>query len=123
MKIDIKAYGFDLDGELKHFAMCCAGFELGPQRNRIESVQIHLTRANGSRNQNKQYCLVEIELFDRHRILARDVDLDLHVAIFRALERAGWMSARRQSNRDFHAGVPRIPYQEVPDTGEPDRAA
>ena len=123
MKIDIKARGFDLEAGLRHFAMCCAAFELGAQRNRIESVQLHLTQAQEPRGSKDQFCLVEVNLSDGNRILTRDEDLDLHVAIYRALERAGLMCALRRSREDADAANLPVARQRVLEPGEPNRAA
>ena len=123
MKIDIETYGIEPDSEVNHFAMCCAAFELGPHRVQIESVQLHLARAPESRDHKDRHCLVEIELSGGHTVVTQDSDLDMHIAIFRALERAGWMCAR-QLSREFidEARLP-VPVQQVPKTVEPNRAA
>ena len=123
MKIDIKAYGFDPDNSLNHFTNCCVGFELGAQRRQIESVLIHVAHAPEPQDENNRHCLVEVDLYDGQRIITRDANSDLHVAIYRALERAGQMSARRQLPENREAdGLP-IPLPYAPNTGEPNRAA
>ncbi len=123
MEINVKTYGFDLDSEINHFALCCAAFELGPQRGRIESVLIHLTHAQEPPHSKDRHCLVEIVLSDDQRIFARDRDLDLHVAVYRALEHAGSMCTQRYSHEDLHAGQPPVSQPLAPETGEANRAA
>ncbi len=123
MKIDIKTDGFELESELNHFTMCCAAFELGTLRGRIESVQIHLTHAHEARDSRDRHCQVEVNLSDGHTIVSRDVDMDLHVAIFRAMERAGWMSTRQLSDKNLPAGSLPVPPQPAVNAGEPFQAA
>lgn len=94
MILDIKARGFELDSELHHFASCCAAFEMGPQRSRIDSVRIRLTWMQESPDPRNRYCMVEVDLCDGHTLRVEDTDMDLHVAIYRALEHAGWSCAQ-----------------------------
>ena len=123
MKIDIKTCGFELDRELNHFAMCCAAFELGIHKGRIDSVQIHLARAPESRDSKDRHCLVDIDLSDGDRISARVTDIDLHMAIYRALERAGSISTQRLSSEHLDAGTLPVPQQQPTKPGKPNWAA
>lgn len=121
MKIDIKARGFTPDKDLNHFAICCAGFELGALRSRIDSVLIRAVHEQPERK--IRYCVVEVDLIDGHRIVTRDADADIHVAVYRALERAGWMIARRQLRDERDADRLPIPRQQASNSVEPNRAA
>lgn len=112
MKIEVQANGFDPDNKLSHFAMCCAGFELGAQRDQIVSLRVQLAGASELRDGNDQFCFVEIELSDGHKILTKAMDADFHIAIYQALERAGGMVAQRQQREYRHAG--RAPNPRVP---------
>ena len=95
MKIVIDASGFDAGHDLDHFTRCCAGFELGTFRNRIDSVTIRLYSLEGALDGRNKTCLVEVALPGVDRIKAQAADADLYVAIFWALERAGWTVADR----------------------------
>ena len=121
MKIEIQADGFDSDNKLSHFAICCAGFELGAQKDQIVSLRVHLADASELRDGKDQCCFVEIELSDGHKILTKAMDLDFHIAIYQALERAGGMVAQRQQRGYRHAG--RAPTPEIPGLREPNWAA
>ena len=123
MKIDIKIRGFDAEPELKHFVMCCAGFELGPHRGRIDSVQIHLIHAPEARARRDKHCLVEIGFANGASVSSRDMDMDMHVAIYRALEQAGWMSTQRLSREDLDVDSLPTPPPPPPASGEPNLAA
>lgn len=123
MRIEIKADRLDTVTELNHFAIYCAGFELGPQRDKVVSVQIHLAQASELRAGKDQLCFVQIELFDNHKIITKAMDLDWHVAIYRALERAGWMVAHRQQRKDRLAASVPLTQRQVDSTGAPNWAA
>ena len=123
MKIDITTDGSDLEHELSYFASCCAAFELGTQRSRIHSVHLHLPSAHDADNGRNRHCTVDIETIDGRRIVARDTDLDLHVAIFRALESAAAECARPSAHLEFGAdSLPHVPPAAAA-SSEPGRAA
>lgn len=123
MKIDINTSGFEHDNELSHFTNCCAAFELGPQREYIAAVRIQLAQLQLSPDPKNRHCVVEVDMSDGNTVVSRDADLDLHIAIYRALEQAGWMCARRLSKEDIDAGI--LPFHLPPAThpGESNRAA
>ena len=123
MNIDIETHGIDLDRDLNHFTMCCAAFELGPQRSRVESVQIQLSHVAEPRHRYDRYCLVKVNLSDGSSVHTRDADSDLHVAIYRALERAGRKSAQSGLRGHPRPGTAPVPRPLAPDHGEPNWAA
>ena len=123
MKIDVKTNGYESAEALDNFAKCCAGFELGAQRSRIESVLICLDEACASRGGKDRNCIVEVNLRDGHQIITREVSSDVHVAIFRALERAGWINARRQPREADAAVALQSSRPAFANQGEPDWAA
>ncbi len=123
MKIDIVGSGPEIDKQLNHFASCCAAFELGPQKENIESLRISLTGADEFSANRKQTCLVEVGLSGGHSFMTRDEDLDMHIAIYRALEHAGWMTARWLSEEDIGTDKISIPLSRAGDTGQPNWAA
>lgn len=123
MKIEINADGFTPDAGLGHYARCCAGFELGAQRNRIESVQIRLSRVTDARDGKDKSCQVQVELREREKVVVQALDSDLHVAIFLALERASWTVARGVQAAAGNVASLRIVEQHLGAGCEPDRAA
>lgn len=123
MKIEITADGFDAGTELLQFSRCCAGFELGTQRNQIASVDIHLSHANEQQQSKNKRCLVQVHLHARSKVIAEVMDSDLNVAIFRALERAGWTLTRRLQRKQHENGNMPIIEHHVASHYEPDRAA
>ncbi len=123
MNIEIKSDRFELNDRLKHFATCCAGFELGTHKSNIRSLRMRLSDAGMPGMSKKQCCRVEVEMNDGHRILTRARDLDLHFTIFRVLERAGRLVARRQRRLQLAAGNTRLPVLRSPGRAEPELAA
>jgi len=123
MKIEIKADGRTPGKEIIHFASCCVGFELGAQKNSVDSVLIQLIDADGTRGGKEQSCLVQVDLAGRHEVITKVSDPDLHIAIHRALERASWMVAHRLQ-REQEKGSDILLVDQAP-AGQPetDRAA
>ena len=123
MKIEINSERIEHGKNLDHFAMCCAGFELGAQKGQIDAVQIRVDRAHEPQEGKHHRCLVQVELANGHKIFTKATDADLHFTIFRALERAGWMVARReQREADYVAHMP-TPDRHGPRLSGPDLAA
>jgi hypothetical protein len=125
MKIEMTAEGFDPGTELLHFARCCAGFELGTQKNQIAAVEIRLSVPYQPRNTKARRCVVQVHLHAGDRIVAEVMDTDLQVAIHQALERAGWSVTRRLRPERQETGSIRVieHHHQVASHYEPDRAA
>ena len=123
MKIAIEAAGFDAGQDLRHFIRCCAGFELGTFRDRIESVTVRLGSLKEALDGRNKTCLVEVDLPGPDRVSSRAADADMYVAIYWALERAGWTVAQQLERERLHGdGLP----SETPraqGSGETNRAA
>ena len=123
MKIDIFTEGVELDEALRHYTLCCAGFELGNFSQRIASVHIRLASLAESTSIRDRFCRVRVVFHGRDDVVVEALDSDLHIAIHWALERAGWNVAtrlqleRRQLERDLVAA------QSLTAGGEPDQAA
>ena len=123
MKIVIEAAGFDAGHDLHHFTRCCAGFELGTFKNRIDSVTIRLGSLEAALDGRNKTCQVDVALSGYERISAQAADADLYVAIFWALERAGWTVAGRLEQEHVESGS--LPTEEPRTSGhsESNRAA
>lgn len=123
MKIEIQADGIELNEKLRDFTLCCAGFELGNFRQRIDSVRVRLANLVNSHQGRDQFCQVRVIFAERQDVVVEAIDIDLHVAIHWALERAGWNVASRVQleQRRLERGL--IAAQTLGSEGEPDRAA
>ena len=123
MKIDIQTSGVELDENLHHFTLCCAGFELGNFSHRIESVQVRLANLAESKSIRDRFCQVRVVFHGHQDVVVEALDADLHIAIHWALERAGWNVASRMQleQRRLERGV--VAAQALSAGGEPDQAA
>ena len=123
MKIDIHSDGVELDEKLRHFTLCCAGFELGNFSHRIASVQIRLASLEESTSIRDRFCQVRVVFFSRQDVVVEAIDTDLYIAIHWALERAGWNVASRMQIERRRLERELIAAQALSAEGEPDQAA
>ena len=86
-------------------------------------MQINLAYLAESGRGRDRFCQVRVKFLERHDVVVEAVDLDLHVAIHWALERAGWNVASRMQleQRRLERGL--IAARALGSDGEPDRAA
>jgi len=107
MKIEIQFDGMSASKGLQEYIERRIAFVLGMHRDRIKALRVHLTRVNQSRDGKDKSCQVQALLASEQKVLVEIMDSDLHVAIHRAVDRAGWTVARRlqrerlQANRKF----------------------
>ncbi len=123
MKIEIQDAGIEGGTELHHFTRCCAGFELGTFRNCIESVSIFYDSLEAAIDGKTKSCRVEVRLHERERVRTRAADTDLSIAIFWALERAGWAVADRLENEPAVIAIQPAGQRQAPFSGESNQAA
>ena len=123
MKIVIETAGFDAGQNVHQFAQCCAGFELGTFKNRVDSVTISIRSLEDALDGKNKTCQVEVILPGQYPVSAQAANADLYVATYWALERAGWAVADRleQEPADSGAGLPERPR--AAEHAEPNRAA
>ena len=105
MRVEIRIDGFEGGRELQHLARCCAGYELGPFRQRIERVRVRLSEAPARTHRREIGCAVEVEFYDRDSVAVTAADSNPYVAIHWALERAGGAISRQleAARRGEHA--------------------
>ena len=123
MKIDLHTDAADTVAELHHFAGCCASFELGTFRNRIDLVQIRLSSVKAAHSGQSKNCVIQVELGDGERVVAEADDSNPYVAIHWALERAGWAISSSQQNEPGRVSQEQVADRQPVFEGEPGRAA
>jgi ribosome-associated translation inhibitor RaiA len=107
MKIEIQFDGMTTSEDLQERIERRIAFVLGIHSDRINALRVHLTRVNEPRDGIDKSCQVQALLAGGQKVLVEIMDSDLHVAIHRAVDRAGGMVARRlqrerlQANRKF----------------------
>jgi ribosome-associated translation inhibitor RaiA len=107
MKTEIQFDDMTADKDLQERIERRIAFVLGLHRDRIKAVLVHLTSVNEPRDGKDNSCEVKAFLSGGQKVLVKIMDSDLHIAIHRAVDRAGWTIARRlqrerlQANRKF----------------------
>lgn len=109
MKIEIQCEGMTASKDLQERIERRISFVLGIHRDGIKAVRVQLTRVNEPRDGKDKSCQVQAILACGKKVLVEIMDSDLHDAIHRAVDRAGWTVARRlqrdqrQANHKFVA--------------------
>lgn len=97
MNIEIHANGIPSGSNLQHFVRYRAGLALWALRDQTGAVSLHVDHAgDGTR------CRVIVRSSTLPDIVVEHTDANLYVAVHKALDEAGWKSARvlvRQQSR------------------------
>lgn len=94
MKVDIRARNLNLDDTVRAYAVRRLAFAMGRFGDRIRKVTVRFEDTNGARGGADKLCRIDIGLRPSGRLLVKDVDAELRVAIDRAADRAGRSVAR-----------------------------
>lgn len=94
MDIQIQGSGLVLEELLQQGVQQRIAAALGQHEASIVSVQIALTDCGTSDRVGDKRCQVKVELHEIDDVLVESVDANLHIAIHRAVDRAGWTVAR-----------------------------
>ena len=94
MRIEIQGSGSEIDGKVRHFTSHRVDFALGARAEHIENVLVHLSDTDVSGDSGDKHCLVQVRLHGMSHVLAENRDPNLYIAIHRAVDRAGWITAR-----------------------------
>ena len=108
MKIDIQAGRYRLTGWLlEHVVQRVRDF-LAHGRDRIRNVTVRLIDLNGRNGGQDQRCVVQVKLDRLPKVVTEETQVDLRVAVDRALSRAGRAVTRRleRAREDSHAASP-----------------
>jgi len=107
MKIEIQAEGMVPDKALMNFVKRRVAFALASFGDVIDSVQVRLVDANEMLMGKDRSCRVQVDFGGRFKALVEALDMDLHVAIHRAVDRAGWTVSRKMQRVRREAAVMR----------------
>lgn len=94
MKIQTRARGVELDGELKSRVERRVEYAFGNLADAVRRVEVLLADDNGPRGGNDQRCQVRVTLDGLPAVQVTEVQSDMAVAIDRATGRAGRTLAR-----------------------------
>lgn len=89
MQVDIRTQGIHLTEDLREHAMRRLAFSLHWARFDASKVSMRLSDINGPRGGNDKRCQVRISLPRVKTVVIEDIDADIHIAIDRAIDRAG----------------------------------
>ena len=99
MNIDIQARDFELTEALASHIKRRLDFALSPRYEQIQQIQVRLSDVNGPRGGEDKCCRLHVVLPRMQDVVVEDTELDMYVAINRAIDRAGRSVTRRLSRR------------------------
>jgi len=95
MHIDIQSRPFSLTDSLRHYSDRRIRSALTRFEGHIQRVSMWLSDINGPKGGRDKHCRLQIVLAGNTDVVIEDTQTDLHVAISRAVERAGRSMARK----------------------------
>jgi len=102
MQIDIQTKGFELTEALRRHIIRRLGFRLSISDQPVQRVNLHLMDENGPRGGKDKRCRIRIILARVADVVVEDTQVDLYLAIDRAIDRAGRSLNRRlERQRDW----------------------
>lgn len=104
MQIEIHAHDFPLTEDLRAHVERRFQFAVGRFQDQLLSVIVRLSDINGPRGGVDKHCQVQIRLRGLPKIVIKDTEADLYVAVDRAADRSGRTLARnlqRAQRMDF----------------------
>jgi ribosomal subunit interface protein len=115
MHIEIQARDFQLTDALESYIRRRLDFALSPRYEQIQQIQVRLSDVNGPRGGADKCCHLHIVLPRVQDVVVDDTELDMYIAINRAIDRAGRSVTRRLSRqRVRHQRPARSLRREVP---------
>jgi len=98
MKVSIQAKDFTLTDSIMAYVKDRINFLFRSRFNQIQKITVRLSDVNGPRGGVDKRCKVTIVLPRLNQVVIEDVQSDLYVAIFRAIDRAS-RTVNRRLNR------------------------
>ena len=112
MQIDIQSRSFQLTGSVLEYVAQRVRDFLAHTRDHIHNVKVQLIDVNGPRGGRDQRCVVQVKLNRLPVVVTEETQVDVRLAIDRALDRAGRTIKRRlERPRDRRRGTPRTQLQ------------
>ncbi len=107
MQIDIQTRGFELTEALRRHIIRRLGFRFSVSDQPVHRVNLHLTDENGPRGGRDKRCRIRIVLSRAADVVVEDTQVDLYLAIDRAIDRAGRSLIRRLERQRDWRQIPR----------------
>lgn len=99
MNIDIQSRDFQLTEALESHIRRRLDFALSPRYEQIQHIQVRLSDVNGPRGGADKCCHLHIVLPHLQDVVVNDTELDMYIAINRAIDRASRTVSRRLSRQ------------------------
>jgi len=103
MQIDIQARDFTLTNALRIHIDRRLGFALSNRDSHIQHIIVRLSDINGPRGGADKCCHIQVVLPKLSDVVVEDTEVDLYVAIDRAVDRASRTVGRRLSRQRDNA--------------------
>ena len=123
MNIDIQTSGISASAGLRRFVRRRVDFAFSTRSDQIVRILVRLADVNGPRGGDDKSCLVQVRIPGQPDVVVENVESNLYVAIHRAIDRAGWTTARKLERQRRRARARLIIEQHAAERREPDRAA
>ncbi len=123
MKIEIQNEGMTAAVELREYVRRRVHYALSSRKDQIDSVRVRLSEVGEARDGKTKSCRVQVCLSTQFKVTAEVMDSDFHVAIHRAVDRAGWTAARRLQREWLKTNSTLMIEHHLSRGNEPDRAA
>ena len=95
MKIETCGSDLTIDQNIRRFVRHRVEFALSTRAEYIDSVLVHLFDIESADSSEQKRCLVQVRLHGLRDVWVKCADVNLYVAIHRAVDRTGWTVARR----------------------------
>ena len=94
MKVEFRDTRIAPGDDLQPLIERCIGFAFAGHRDQVDLLHIYIADVNEPRDGKDKRCRVKARLSTGQQVVTEIMDSDLDVAIHRALDRAGWTTAR-----------------------------
>ena len=123
MKIEVQSHAYDPGEHALAFARRRIKAVFAGRSDEIAFVSARLTAVDEPRGGRDKSCRVEVGFGGRVKVVAEVMDSDPYVAVHRAVDRAGWIAARRLQRARRATGSMTVVERHLAGHGEPHWAA
>lgn len=122
MQIDIQALHFTLTDALQNHAQRRLRFALTCCDDRIQRIVMRLSDINGPRGGVDKHCHLQVVLTGLPDVVIEDTEVDMYVAINRAVDRAGRTVVRKINRQQTLQKQGRSQHEFIDQSVSPDSA-
>ena len=123
MNLDIQTSGMKASPGLRRFVRRRVDFAFSTRSDQVGRILIRLADVNGPRGGDDKSCLVQVRIPGQPDVIVETVESNLYVAIHRAIDRAGWTTARKIERHRRKVRARLVIENHIADRRESGRAA